>query len=118
MENEENEKPIRIDFADGDLTAYLEGELDHHAAAPIREAIDNAIKADRPTRIILDFGGLTFMDSSGIGLVMGRSKTALDVGAQLVVRNVSRQTYKVMRLSGIDRIAAIETHSDSGNLHR
>ncbi len=100
--------PIKIEFENETLTAYLDGELDHHAAAPIREQIDAQIDLHRPKKVIIDFSDLTFMDSSGIGLVMGRYKTASEVGATLVVRNVSVQTYKVMRLSGIDRIAVIE----------
>ena len=100
--------PIKITCENGVLTAYLVGELDHHAAAPIREQIDGEIEKYRPKKVIIDFADLTFMDSSGIGLVMGRYKTASQVGAALTVRNVSNQTYKVMRLSGIDRIAVIE----------
>ncbi len=100
--------PIKIEYENEVLTAYLEGELDHHAAAPIREQIDTEIELHRPKKVIIDFAELTFMDSSGIGLVMGRYNTSSAVGATLTVRNVSAQTYKVMRLSGIDRIAVIE----------
>ena len=100
--------PIKIEFENDTLTAYLEGELDHHAAEPIRDQIDAEIELHRPKKVIIDFADLTFMDSSGIGLVMGRYKTASAVGAALAVRNVSAQTHKVMRLSGIDRIAVIE----------
>lgn len=100
--------PIKIECENEVLTAYLEGELDHHAAAPIREQIDREIELHCPKKVVIDFAELTFMDSSGIGLVMGRYKTASQVGATLAVRNVSNQTYKVMRLSGIDRIAVIE----------
>ncbi len=100
--------PVKIEFENEVLIAYLEGELDHHAAAPVREQIDAQIDLHRPKKVIIDFAELTFMDSSGIGLVMGRYKAAQAVGASLSVRNVSMQTYKVMRLSGIDRIAVIE----------
>ncbi len=100
--------PIKTEFENEILTAFLEGELDHHAAAPIREQIDAEIEQHRPKKVVIDFAELTFMDSSGIGLVMGRYKAASAVGATLAVRNVSAQTYKVMRLSGIDRIAVIE----------
>ncbi len=100
--------PIKTEFENEILTAFLEGELDHHAAAPIREQIDAEIEQHRPKKVVIDFAELSFMDSSGIGLVMGRYKAASSVGATLAVRNVSAQTYKVMRLSGIDRIAVIE----------
>lgn len=99
---------VKLEFVEDKLTAYLEGELDHHAAAPIRQQIDDAIVHHRPKKLIIDFEALTFMDSSGIGLVMGRYKTATEVGASLTVCNMSNQVYKVMRLSGIDRIAVIK----------
>ena len=66
------------------------------------------IESARPTLVIIDFSDLTFMDSSGIGLVMGRSNAAKAVGAQLHVCNMSAPIYKVMKLSGLDRIAVIE----------
>ena len=99
---------VKIELIEDKLIAYLEGELDHHAAPPIRQQIDDALLHHRPKTLIIDFDGLTFMDSSGIGLVMGRYKTSTEVGATLTVRNMSNQVYKVMRLSGIDRIAAIQ----------
>ncbi len=100
--------PVSIDVTGEVLTARLQGELDHHAAAPIREQIDAVIESARPTLVIIDFSDLTFMDSSGIGLVMGRSNAAKAVGAQLHVCNMSAPIYKVMKLSGLDRIAVIE----------
>ena len=104
--------PVNIDITGEVLTCRLEGELDHHAAAPIREEIDAAIARERPTLVILDFRDLSFMDSSGIGLVRGRSNTAREVGAQLHVCNMSGPIYRVMKLSGLDRIAVIEQRSE------
>ena len=63
----------KIEFRKNTLTAYLDGEIDHHTASLIRMGIDDAILHKRPEELILDFGGVTFMDSSGIGLVMGLS---------------------------------------------
>ena len=54
------------------VTAYLSGELDHHSAKEMREAIDNAVELNMPSRLVLNFKNVSFMDSSGIGLVMGR----------------------------------------------
>ena len=54
------------------IIAYLIGEIDHHSAAVIREKIDNTISFKKPQHLILDFKNVSFMDSSGIGLVMGR----------------------------------------------
>lgn len=99
---------VNIDFTGEVLTARLVGELDHHEAAPIREQIDEAILLNRPTLVIIDFSDLTFMDSSGIGLVMGRSNTAKSVNAELHICGMTNNVYKVMKLSGLDRIAVIE----------
>ena len=90
------------------LTARLEGELDHHAAVAIRQEIDITIDSARPTLVIIDFRNLTFMDSSGIGLVMGPYKKTQEIGAELHIANTSPQIYKVMRLSGIERLAVID----------
>ncbi len=93
----------------GEVTvAYLSGELDHHSAKPIREEIDAAIDANMPTLLVLDFKDITFMDSSGIGLVMGRYKLLSKNGAELAITNPSPQIYKVMQLAGLARLAKIE----------
>ena len=90
------------------LTAYLDGEIDHHSVKPVREEIDNTIDRLQPKALALDFSGVTFMDSSGIGLVMGRYRKIAPYNAQLYVFNPPPSIAKVMRLSGIDKIAKIE----------
>ena len=55
------------------LTAFLSGEIDHHSAKTIREEIDLAVSEQIPKELWLDFRDVSFMDSSGIGLVMGRA---------------------------------------------
>lgn len=90
------------------LTALLSGELDHHTAAAMREAIDEAIELNMPSLLVLDFGGISFMDSSGIGLVMGRYRNLAKRGASLHISGASPQIYKVMRLAGLERLATLE----------
>ena len=85
------------------LTAMLSGELDHHHAKEIREAIDFAVREQLPKTLILDFGHVTFMDSSGIGLIMGRSRLLEETGGTLEIHNPPQQIRKVLRLSGADR---------------
>ncbi len=99
---------VRINMSGEVLTAYLEGELDHHTAKDIREQIDKAIDRNTPSLLILDFRDLTFMDSSGIGLVMGRYRKMSEFKGEIHVINTSPQVYKVMKLSGLDRLALIE----------
>ena len=89
-------------------TAYLKGELDHHTAKGMREAIDNAVELNMPTLLILDFSNISFMDSSGIGLVMGRYRNLIKSGAELHITGAPPQIYKMMKLAGIERLARLE----------
>ena len=89
------------------MTAYLSGELDHHNAPAVREKIDAFAIGFRPAHAVLDFGGVTFMDSSGVGLVMGRYKLLSELSCTLEIRNLSAHAYKVMRLAGLDRLAVL-----------
>lgn len=90
------------------MTAYLSGELDHHSAAAMRTKIDNAAELNMPSLLVLDFTRISFMDSSGIGLVMGRYKNMSRRGAKIHITGTSPQIYKVMRLSGIEKLATID----------
>ena len=89
-------------------TAYISGELDHHSATAIRATIDNAVELNMPSLLVLDFTRVSFMDSSGIGLVMGRYRNLSKRGAKLHITGASPQIYKVMRLSGIEKLATID----------
>ncbi len=89
-------------------TAYLCGEIDHHSAAAVRNSIDNAVELNMPSLLVLDFTRVSFMDSSGIGLVMGRYRNLSQRGAKLHITGTSPQIYKVMKLSGIEKLATID----------
>ncbi|MBO4433793.1 MAG: STAS domain-containing protein [Clostridia bacterium] len=89
------------------VTAYLSGEIDHHSAAGMREKIDNAVDSNMPSALVLDFGNVSFMDSSGIGLVMGRYKNLQKTGAKLHIIGASEQISKIMKLAGMNRLASI-----------
>ena len=93
------------------LTAYLIGEIDHHSAALLRSEIDSSIELNMPSMVILDFSGVTFMDSSGIGLIMGRYKVVSKSGGKLHVRGVTPQNYKVMKLAGLERLSVLDETS-------
>ncbi|MEE0945716.1 MAG: anti-sigma factor antagonist [Acutalibacteraceae bacterium] len=99
---------VRISVKGEVVTAYLSGELDHHSAREMREAIDGAIELNMPELLILDFSGIGFMDSSGIGLVMGRFRNLQRLGAQLNITGTSPQITKVMKLAGIEKLAKLD----------
>lgn len=94
------------------ITAKLIGEIDHHSVKPVREQIDEAMDINRPKTLFLDFGKVSFMDSSGIGLVMGRCRKAQLYGGKVEVLNPSPQIKKVMRLSGLAKIAVIDAEQN------
>ncbi len=97
----------RIEYKQKSIKVYLEGEIDHHSASLIRVSIDEAIMHKRPSLLILDFGSVSFMDSSGIGLVMGRYKLMKNVSGRIRVENLSPGAYKVMKLAGLDTLGEI-----------
>ena len=86
---------------EGVLTAALAGEIDHHTAARLRQQIDEEIDRRMPGMLVLDFGGVGFMDSSGIGLILGRSKRMQAGGGQLQVRGTSAQITRMLALANI-----------------
>ncbi len=98
---------VKIVTSQQKMTAYLEGEIDHHNAAFLREEIDNEIMLVRPQVLKIDFDKVSFMDSSGVGLVMGRYRTLSLHGGKLIVSNLSPQFYRIMKLSGLEKIATI-----------
>jgi stage II sporulation protein AA (anti-sigma F factor antagonist) len=101
--------PVRISVTDENLTAYLSGEIDHHSAKPIREEIDEAAERGRPQDMVLDFRDVSFMDSSGIGLVMGRYALMQELGGRLHTANTSPHITKVMKLAGLERLSLIQS---------
>ena len=89
---------------EGNLTAALIGELDHHAAADLRQKIDAAVLACRPRRLVVDLSRLTFMDSSGIGLIMGRYRLMQSVDGDLRLQGASPRMERMIRLAGLDKL--------------
>ncbi len=86
------------------LVAAIEGEIDHHTAENLRERIDEAILVFKPQTIILDFERVTFMDSSGVGLVMGRFRMAKYYGGKVVISVPEGRIRKLLMLSGLKEL--------------
>lgn len=95
---------VQLHIGENDIIAYLSGEIDHHLAKGIREEIDSAVERIIPEHLVLDFGGVTFMDSSGIGLVMGRYKLMQTFGGTVSVENVPKSLSKVMDIAGVSKL--------------
>lgn len=87
--------------ADGTLAAYLTGEIDHHTAQLLRREIDAQVDAYLPDLLTLDFSGVTFMDSSGVGLILGRSRRVAALGGRLSVQNAPLTVRKMLDIAHI-----------------
>lgn len=84
----------------GILQASLCGELDHHSAAQVRSALDGALEAD-VLELQLDMRGITFMDSSGIGVILGRYKILQERGGRLCITAMSTYAARILKMSGV-----------------
>lgn len=103
---------VKISAEENKITAFLSGEIDHHAAPSLRREIDLAVRENNPSVLILDFSQVSFMDSSGIGLVMGRYKVMSELNGKVFVQNPPPHIKKVMKLSGIEKLASICSFKD------
>lgn len=99
---------VETELLAGLVIARLSGDIDHHGAKPLREAIDGAVIASGAKELELDFRDVSFMDSSGIGLVMGRYRLMQELGGQMWVVNVAAHLKKVMILAGLDRLSILD----------
>lgn len=95
---------LKFSVIEDKLVAHLIGELDHHSSQEVRVKIDDRIDRDNITNVILDFSKVTFMDSSGIGVVVGRYKKIASNGGNICVADVSKSVNRVFELSGLFKI--------------
>ena len=86
------------------LVVRISEEIDHHSAEIIRRKIDDEITRYMPRKVILDFDKVTFMDSAGIGMIIGRYKVIKMLGGSLEIINVKKNIKKVLEMSGITKI--------------
>ena len=100
-------KVLVMNSEDNVLTAKLSGELDHHRCQEIRKKIDARAECERPKVLVLDFGGVGFMDSSGVGLVMGRYRHISLLGGRLSLENVPESIQRIFRLSGLEALGVL-----------
>ena len=85
------------------LTIRLSGELDHHAAKDLMESIDRLLEQNLPVKTLLDLEGLTFMDSSGIAVVLRAKRRMEALSGSLAVVNIPRQAARVLETAGLNR---------------
>lgn len=86
------------------LTARIAGEVDHHAAKDLMAQLGREIDAALPRSLELDLGGVSFMDSSGIAVVLRSYKRMKELGGSMTLRTVPPQAAKVLRAAGVDKL--------------
>lgn len=89
---------------DGILTASVSGELDHCLAVSVRERIDAEFYKRLPSELLLDLSGVSFMDSSGLGLIMGRYNACKSCGKSFALTGADERALRILALAGLDRL--------------
>jgi len=102
-------------FENGVLDVVIHGEIDHHSAVRIRSEIDSIICESRPEKTVLDLSGVDFMDSSGLGLIMGRYALMQRIAGELTLRSPNERIVKIFELAGLGRIIKIEKEEKEKN---
>lgn len=92
----------------GKLTVALTGEIDHHCAKHYIQAIAGKIEAYTPEICVLDFSEVTFVDSSGIAVVINALRNMTQIEGKLLLTGICAQPMRVFRASGIDKLVEIE----------
>ena len=91
------------------MIVYISGEIDHHSAKALREKIDSEITLKQPGHLILDYQHVTFMDSSGIALVLRAGRRMSELGGTLRLTHVPKQAARVLKMAGIhQRVEIVE----------
>ena len=92
----------------GKLTVMLTGEIDHHSAKQYIHGIEGKIEAYTPELCILDFSEVTFVDSSGIAVVINALRSMSQIEGKLILTGICQQPMRVFRASGIDKLVEIK----------
>ena len=93
---------------DNSLTVILTGEIDHHCARGYIQAICSKIEAYTPRLCILDFSEVSFVDSSGIAVVINALRNMTQIEGKLLLAGIGNQPMRVFRASGIDKLVEIK----------
>lgn len=89
------------------LIVSLSGEIDHHCAKDIRDGIDRLIVENAPKLLVMDLEGIDFMDSSGLGLVLGRYRRAKELSCDMQIYTTNERIKKILCFAGVDKLIRI-----------
>ncbi len=99
---------VKYTYENKILTLKIIGDIDHHSAKGVREYADSLIFEKKPSLILLDLSAVEFMDSSGLGLILGRYTIASDLGAEFKILKPAPSVSRILELAGIERLMKIE----------
>lgn len=99
---------IRAQSNERELLLEFSGEIDHHGAREALKEIEMAIDAALPRRLVLDLSGVTFMDSSGIALILRSQQRMQLLDGSVTLRNVPGQARRVLDAAGVGRLVSIQ----------
>ena len=97
----------KYEYSDDTLKITLSGEIDHHSAKAVREEIDREIYRICAPNVVLDLSKVSFMDSSGLGLVLGRYTHTIEANGILTVLDPSPNAERVLKIAGVEKIIPI-----------
>ena len=99
---------IKVTCENRRAEVFLKGELDHHGACGLLSKLEREIDAILPTELVMDFHGVTFMDSAGIAVALRGWQRMRELGGNVILRGVSTQARKVLETAGVGRMMSIE----------
>ena len=103
---------VTLHLQDNVMRCVITGDIDHHSARTVRTQIDEALYLKRPRRLELDLSRVEFMDSSGLGLILGRFSKATEIGAEVILLNPNENASRILDVAGIGRLIQIERRSE------
>lgn len=108
---------VQYEKIDNSFLIKFFGEIDHHYTEEIREKIDREFKKSSAKNILFDFSEVGFMDSSGIGMIIGRYKLAKERGGETICFGLKENTKKIFQMSGLLKlIKCFKTKDDAINI--
>lgn len=101
-------EPMQVSFTDGCLTVCPAGEIDHHSARAMREEIDRQLFTNKPRLFVLSLSHIRFMDSSGLGLILGRLAVCRRFHCPMRLTDAGERMLKIFRMAGLQRMQDLQ----------
>lgn len=98
---------VKYQIRNNILIVYLKDDIDHHSTEKLRFNIDSLIDSSDITTLVIDFGAVKFIDSSGIGLILGRYKKISSINGKVEIVNTTKQVRKLLRMASIETLMPV-----------